>query len=76
MSNMPAVTGKHLIKKLCKTGYEILRTKGSHVFLSHPKYPIKSTVIKSTPKDIPEGTLSSIRKQLKLTKKEFIDLIS
>ena len=76
MSNMPAITGKHLIKKLCKTGYEILRTKSSHAFLTYPKYPRKSTVIQNTSKDIPEGALSSIRRQLKQAKKEFIDLIS
>ena len=76
MSNIPTITGKDLIKRLLKAGYIILRTKGSHAFLSHPKYPIKSTVIKITPKDIPEGTLSSIKKQLKLSKEEFIKLLS
>jgi len=76
MSNIPTITGKNLIKRLLKAGYNISRTKGSHAFLAHPKYPKKSTVIQNTPKDIPEGTLSSIRRQLKLTKENFIDLIS
>ena len=76
MSNMPIVTGKNLINKLLKSGYIVLRTKGSHAFLTHPKYPQRSTVVPNTPKDIPWGTLSSIRKQLKLTKEEFIKLLS
>lgn len=76
MSNFPTITGKKLINKLCNSGYKIIRTKGSHVFLTLPGHPKKSTVVPNTPKDIPQGTLSSIRKQLKLTRKEFIDLIS
>jgi predicted RNase H-like HicB family nuclease len=36
----------------------------------------KSIVVPNTPKDLPLGTLSSIRKQLKLSKEEFINLLS
>jgi len=73
---MPIITGKNLINKLLKSGYIILRTKGSHVFLTHIKYPKRSTVVSNTPKDLPRGTLSSIRKQLKLSKDEFANLLS
>lgn len=73
---MPIITGKNLINKLLKSGYIILRTKGSHVFLTHTKYPKKSTVVPNTSKDLPRGTLSSIKKQLKLSKEEFINLLS
>lgn len=76
MSNIPSVTGKELINKLCNAGYTILRKKGSHFFLTLPGHPKKSTVVQNTPKDIPIGTLSTIQKQLKLTREEFIDLIS
>ena len=37
---------------------------------------MKSTVIQNTPKDIPVGTLLAIQKQLRITRKEFIELIS
>jgi len=73
---MPIIPGKKLINQLLKSGYIILRTKGSHVFLTHTKYPKRSTVVPNTPKDLPLGTLSSIRKQLKLSKEEFIKLLS
>jgi len=76
MSNMPIITGKNLINELLKSGYIILRTKGSHAFLTHSKYPKQSAVIPNTTKDLPLGTLSSIRKQLKLSKEEFIKLLS
>jgi len=76
MSNIPIITGKNLISNLLKSGYIILRTKGSHVFVTHNKYPKQSAVIPNTPKDLPLGTLSSIRRQLKLSKEEFIKLLS
>ena len=76
MSNMPSVTGKELTSKLCNAGYIILRKKGSHFFLTLPDQPMKSTVVQNTPKDIPVGTLLAIQKQLRITRKEFIELIS
>lgn len=54
----------------------LLRTKGSHFFLTLPDQPMKSTVVQNTPKDIPVGTLLAIQKQLRITRKEFIELIS
>ncbi len=76
MSNIPSVTGKELINKLCNAGYIILRKRGSHYFLTLPGQSMKSTVIQNTPKDIPVGTLLAIQKQLRITRKEFIELIS
>ena len=76
MSNIPSITGKELINKLCNAGYIILRTKGSHFFLTLPDHPKKSTVVRNTSKDIPIGTLLNIQKQLGLTREDFIELIS
>jgi predicted RNA binding protein YcfA (HicA-like mRNA interferase family) len=76
MSNIPSVTGKELISKLCNAGYIILRKKGSHFFLTLPDQPMKSTVVQNTPKDIPRGTLLEIQKQVGLTREDFIKLIS
>jgi predicted RNA binding protein YcfA (HicA-like mRNA interferase family) len=76
MSNYPTITGKDLIRKLCKAGYIVKRTRGSHFFLTLPGHPKKSTVVKNTSKDVPQGTLLSIKKQLKISREEFINLIS
>lgn len=35
MSRLPAPTGARLVKALCKLGFEVIRTKGSHLFLRH-----------------------------------------
>ena len=47
MSNYPTITGKDLIHKLCKAGYIVKRTRGSHFFLALPGHPKKSTVVKN-----------------------------
>ncbi len=36
MSKLPRVTGQQLITALRKTGFEVIRIKGSHHFLQHP----------------------------------------
>jgi predicted RNA binding protein YcfA (HicA-like mRNA interferase family) len=35
MSTFPSITGIHLINALKKTGFEVIRIKGSHHFLRH-----------------------------------------
>lgn len=35
MSRLPAPTGAQLVKALRKLGFEVIRTKGSHLFLRH-----------------------------------------
>jgi predicted RNA binding protein YcfA (HicA-like mRNA interferase family) len=54
----------------------VKRTRGSHFFLTLPGHPKKSTVVKNTSKDVPQGALLSIKKQLKISREEFISLIS
>ena len=55
-------------------GYSFISQKGSH-----GKYKNKECVITILPenkKGIPEGTLSAILKQVKITKKEFVGLLN
>ena len=35
MTKLPRVTGKEIIAALQKTGFKVVRTKGSHHFLRH-----------------------------------------
>ncbi|NLL61233.1 MAG: hypothetical protein GX240_00365 [Candidatus Atribacteria bacterium] len=55
--------------------HSIKNEKFSH-FLDFAGHPEVSTVVKNTSKDIPQGTLASIRKQLRLTREKFIEIIS
>ena len=36
MPQLPRLRGKELIKTLRRSGFEVIRTKGSHHFLKHP----------------------------------------
>jgi len=57
---------------LSKQGFEVLRQKGSHVFLRHSNG--KTTVIPNH-KEIDKGTLLEIIRQAGLTRDEFLELI-
>lgn len=69
---LPRVSGRKVIKILSKQGFEVLRQKGSHVFLRHSNG--KTTVIPNH-KEIDKGTLLEIIRQAGLTRDEFLELI-
>jgi predicted RNA binding protein YcfA (HicA-like mRNA interferase family) len=71
MSISPKVTGKKLIKALCKNGFYLKRQKGSHAFVENSVDPKISTTIPNTPFTLPVGTLTVIRKQLKFSDEDF-----
>ena len=81
MSDTPAVTGNRLIKALLRNKYiGIKRMKGkrgkaSHVVIGHPKDKTRVTVVIDTKDDLKKGTLGSIRRQLKLSREEFIEIL-
>ena len=54
--------GKAIIKQLEKDGWLLARVKGSHHQFKHPK-KMGLVTVKHPDKDIPAGTLNSIRKQ-------------
>lgn len=74
MNKLPRISGKNVIKLLCKTGYYIKRQKGSHVILKHKSYP-ENDVVVPLHRELDKGTLNKIIKQSFLSKKEFISLL-
>jgi predicted RNA binding protein YcfA (HicA-like mRNA interferase family) len=81
MHNYPILTGNRLIRALTKKGYIIVknkkgkRGKGGHIFIRHPFDPVRSAVVQNISDDLEIGVLNAIRKQLKLSKEEFIDIL-
>lgn len=72
---LPQVSGKEVIKALCKFGFVVVRQKGSHVILEKQG---SDKVIKITVPihvNLKKGTLSSIIKEAELTLEEFLDLL-
>ena len=76
MSKYPSVTGKRLIKALLRRGYKKLRQNGSHVSIGHPMNPLLFTVVQDTPKDLLPGTRDAIRRNLRLTRKKYLEILS
>ena len=82
MNGYSIISGKRLIKALLKEGYIIHKGrkgklgKGSHISLIHPINNNIVTVIKNTSKDLTKGLLATIRRQLNISKEEFIRIIN
>ncbi len=72
---LPQISGKELIKILCKLGFRFVRQKGSHVRLEKK---LDEDTIKLTvpihPK-LKKGTLSRIIKDSKINEEEFNRLL-
>ena len=75
MSNYPSVTGRKLIKELLRRGYIQVRKKGSHVSIRSPKDKFVITVIPDVTEDLGKNLLGDIKKQLRLSSKNFIKIL-
>ncbi|MBN1863497.1 MAG: type II toxin-antitoxin system HicA family toxin [Victivallales bacterium] len=74
MSDMPAFTGKVLIKALKKAGFEEIRIKGSHHFLRHKDGRCTVVPVHSG-ETIGRGLFSQILKDCELSREQFQKLI-
>ena len=82
MNGYPIISGKRLIRALLKEGYRIHKGekgklgKGSHISLFNPHNKRSVTVIPNTSNDITKGLLATIRRQLNISKEEFIRILN
>ena len=74
MPKLPVISGKEVIKKLEKHGYQITRRKGSHVRLRHFSKSDFKPITVPMHKEIKPGLLYQIIKDANLTVEEFIKL--
>jgi len=74
MSNLPALSGKNLIKFLKKQGFKVIRTKGSHHFLRSSDGR-STTVPAHSNETIGTGLLLKILKDCEIDKNDFITMI-
>lgn len=74
MTTFPSITGNRLIRALQKTGFEIIRTKGSHHFLKHQDG--RCTVVPAhRGETIGRGLLTQILRDCDITKDELQNLL-
>ena len=74
MNRLPAFSGKRVVKALQKAGFQVMRQKGSHIYLKHPDG--RATVVPiHKGEDIGRGLLRKILRDTELTRGEFIELL-
>ena len=72
MPTFPPISGMQMIKVLEKCGYEVIRTRGSHVRLKHPS---KASVTVPLHKELGLGLALKILRDVGLTQEGFMKLI-
>ena len=74
MSKLPTLSGEKVVTALQKAGFQVIRQKGSHVYLRHPDS--RATVVPiHKGEDIGRGLLRKIFRDAELTREEFIKLL-
>ena len=74
MTRLPAVSGERVVKALQKAGFQIVRQRGSHVYLKHSDG--RSTVVPThRGEDVGRGLLRKILHEAELTREEFTGLV-
>lgn len=66
MGKLPVVEGREVVRALQRHGFELVRTRGSHVRMHHPDGR-RTTVPVHAGKDLPKGTLRTILRDADLT---------
>ena len=74
MSTLPAVTGQRLVKALRKTGFEVIRKKGSHYFLQHSDGTCTTVPVHSG-ETIGRGLLAQILRDCEISIEELKELL-
>ncbi|KPU45797.1 YcfA-like protein [Oxobacter pfennigii] len=70
----PTLSGKEIVNALVKDGGTVEKHEGSHARVIYNGNLVIVPI--HTNKDLPEGTLKSIIRQTKLSKKQFYNLVS
>jgi len=74
MSRLPSLDGEQIVKALGKAGFQVLRQKGSHVYLKHADG--RATVVPvHKGESIGRGLLRKIMQDTELSREEFLKLL-
>jgi predicted RNA binding protein YcfA (HicA-like mRNA interferase family) len=74
MTRLPRLKGKELVRALERAGFVVDRTRGSHVFLSHPDGRTTTVPVHSG-ETIGPGLLRAILRDVELSVDELRDLL-
>ncbi len=74
MSRLPSVTGAELLRALERSGFDVQRQRGSHVFIRHSDG--RTTVVPvHSGESLGPGLLRKIAHDLDLSRDEFVALL-
>ncbi|MBC8456687.1 MAG: type II toxin-antitoxin system HicA family toxin [Deltaproteobacteria bacterium] len=74
MSKLPILSGREVIKILSKIGFEVVRQRGSHVYLRYADG--RATVVPiHKGRDIDRGLLRKVIRDAKISRDEFLDIL-
>jgi predicted RNA binding protein YcfA (HicA-like mRNA interferase family) len=74
MTRLPSLSGEKVIKALGKAGFQVLRQKGSHVYLKHADG--RATVVPvHKGETVGRGLLRTIMKDADLSRDDFLKLL-
>jgi predicted RNA binding protein YcfA (HicA-like mRNA interferase family) len=65
MTRLPRISGKETVRILREIGFEVVRTRGSHVFLRHPDGRVTTVPVHSR-ETLGPGLLRSILRDVEL----------
>jgi len=71
MTRLPRLTGKEAARALRRIGSDVVRTRGSHVFLKHPDGRVTTIPLHSR-ETLGPGLLRSILRDVELSVEDFI----
>ncbi len=74
MSRLPRLTGTEVVRALQKAGFEIIRQRGSHIYMRHADG--RATVVPvHKGEDLGSGILSKILRDAQMSRQEFPKLL-
>ena len=74
MSRLPRLTGSEVVRALQKAGFEVVRQRGSHIYMRHADG--RATVVSvHKGEDLGYGILSKILRDVEMSRKGFHQLL-
>ncbi|MBI3669519.1 MAG: type II toxin-antitoxin system HicA family toxin [Acidobacteria bacterium] len=74
MTRLPRLKAKELLRALRRTGFQLVRTRGSHVYVKHPDG--RATVVPvHSGETLGPGILASILRDLEMSNEDLVKLL-
>ncbi len=74
MTRLPTLTGQKVIKALQRAGFEVIRQRGSHVYLRHSDGR-RTVVPVHKGEDLGRGILSKILRDAEMDRETFLEFL-